>query len=530
MEKRYVSEERYKKVPRRASRKRTVKSSSNITVVKKSIQKKKKSNNKKYKMNKGKFVRFVFCFFLIILIAVVARAITRDKNEPFIPIFSNNVEENTESIDIAIYDNTSISTNNLVITELEEYIYPMLLRINSDYSLEYELISKVSKINNKEYEIDIDDKSGITAVDVKDTIDNIIKEKNKYYYKVENVDKIEIKSSNKLYITLKSEDEYFVYNLNLPIYKSIENYGLYNIDSSSNDNKLKLIRKDSVNNQYVKYINVIKVDNEESAIEMYKQDKIDAFFSSSSNVTKMLGKYEYDLKAYNNGEGIFLMFNPLSSKAKELYIRQIVAYSIDRESILNEVYSSNGKVIDLPYIYDEIKYKYDVYAADNLILSNGYKKNNLYYAKSGKNLTLTLLVNKDDEEKVSIAGKIKNDLLKVGVNVTVNKLSESQISSKKNTASYDLLLANVYINENPDINYLKDSMNLSSEITDKMNLVKSSDINNINTNILSLKTALSNEIGIYGIYSKSNYIVCKKGLEIFKNINYMNLFSGYFAK
>jgi len=530
MGKRYVSEERYKKVPRRASRKRSVKSNSNITVVKKNIQKKKKSNNKKYKMNKGKFVRFVFCFFLIILIAVVARIITRDDNEPYIPIFSNNIDENTESIDIAIYDNTSLSTNNLVITELEKYIYPMLLRINSDYSLEYELISNISKINNKEYEINIDDKSGITAIDVKDAIDNIIKEKSKYYYKVENVDKIEIKSSNKLYVTLKSEDEYFVYNLNLPVYKSVEGYGLYNIDTSSNDNKLKLIRKDNINNQYVKYINVIKVENEEKAIEMYKQEKIDAFFSSSSNVAKMLGKYEYDLKAYNNGEGIFLMFNPLSDKAKELYIRQIIAYSIDRESILSEVYNSNGKVIDLPYIYDEEKYKYDVYAADNLLLSNGYKKNNLYYSKSGKNLTLTLLVNKDDEEKISVANKIKNDLLKVGVNITVNKLSEKQISSKKNTAAYDLLLANVYINENPNINYLEDSMNLSGEITDKMNLIKSSDVSNIDNNVLSLKTVLSDNISIYGIYSKSSYIVCKKGLEIFKNINYMNLFSGYFAE
>ena len=291
---------------------------------------------------------------------------------------------------------------------------------------------------------------------------------------------------------------------------------------------LKLVRKDNVSKEYVKYINIIKVASEDTAISMYKQGNLDVFFSSTTNVTKMLGKYEYDIKAYNSGESIFLMFNTKSSIINEKYIRQIVAYSIDRENILSEVQNMNGKVIDLPYVNDEIKYKYDVYAADNLLLSNGYKKNKLYYAKSGRNLTLKLLVNEADEEKVNIANKIKNDLLKVGVNVTINKASENQILNIKNTNDYDILLASIYINENPNINYIKDSLIISSEINDKMRLVKESEYNGINKHISDLKTTLSDNISIYGIYSKSNYIVCRKNLEIFKNINYMNLFSEYF--
>ncbi len=532
MERRYISEERYKKVSRKASRKRTVKriSNSKSSLKNKNIQMKKKSNNKKYKVNKNKFVRFVFCFLLIVVIAVIARAITREEHEPFILIFSNNVEENTESIDIAIYDSVNINTNNFVITELEQYIYPMLLRINSDYSLGFEIISNISKINNKEYEIDINEKSGINTVDVKDRIDSIINEKNKYYSKVQNIDKVEIKSENKLYITLKTEDEYFIYNLNIPIYKSVGNYGLYNIDNSSNENMLKLVRKDNVSKEYVKYINIIKVASEDTAISMYKQGSLDVFFSTTTNVAKMLGKYEYDIKAYNSGESIFLIFNPKSSIINEKYIRQIVAYSIDRENILSEVQSSNGKVIDLPYINDEIKYKYDVYAADNLLLSNGYKKNKLYYAKAGKNLTLKLLVNEADEKKVNIANKIKNDLLKVGVNVTINKASEKQILNIKSTNDYDMLLASIYINENPNINYLKDSLIISSDINDKMRMIKDSEYNGINQHISDLKTTLSDNISMYGIYSKSNYVVCRKNLEVFKNINYMNLFSEYFNK
>ena len=480
-------------------------------------------------MKAGKFVRFLFCSILLVVIAAVARFVTMKENEPFIPTFTNSeIKENTDSITIAIYDSVSIGTNNLVISELEKYIYPMLLRTGKDYTVKYELLSEVNKINSKEYELVLNEMAAVTAVDVKDSIDEIIRDKSKYYYKVENVDSVEVKSSNIIKINLKSDDDYYIYNLDFPIYKSDNNFGIYKVDGISNDSKLVLSRKDNVNKEYIKEINVIKVASEEEAIEMYKQEKIDVFFASSKNCIKLLGKYEYDIKSYNSGEGIFLMFNSASNMAKEKYIRQIVAYSVDRESILSEVSDGQGQVIDLPYIFDEQKYKYDVYAADNILLSNGYKKQNLYYTKSGKKLTLELLVNKEDEEKVSIANRIKNDLLKVGVNVNVSVFTENEIDKRKNAGSYDMILANIYVNENPNISYVYNSMPLSEEINNSTTQISNDNLDNISDNIKKLKTAISDNISIYGIYSKDNYVIYKKGLSLFKNINYMNLFSDYF--
>ena len=68
----------------------------------------------------------------------------------------------------------------------------------------------------------------------------------------------------------------------------------------------------------------------------------------------------------------------------------------------------------MPYIYDSIKYKYDVYAAENLLLTSGYKKINKVYSKIENRekitLALDLLVNKADAKKVSVANIIKNNL------------------------------------------------------------------------------------------------------------------------
>ncbi len=527
MEKRYINEERYRKTARTKNRRRSiVKSTRNINS--KNVQKNKKSNKKKYKVKTGKLVRFIFCLLILLVIAVFARVITRKENDPFIPVFFNNdIEENTQTVNIAVYTNANIGANNSIVTELEQYIYPMLLKINSNYEIKYEVVSSVNKINNKEYEIILDSGSDINSVEVKDTIDKIIAEKNKYYYKVENVDKVEIKSETELKITLKNEDEYFIYNLNIPIYKEVECYGIYKIKNNSND-KLELSRKESVNKQYIKNINIIKINSEEEATQKYKEGAIDVYFCSSTNSLKMLGKYEYDVKSYNNGEGIFLMFNPNSVMTREKYIRQIIAYSINREEIVSQVGNGTAEIIDLPYIYDDEKYKYDVYAAENIIRSNCYEKQGLYYMKHGKKFTLELIVNKDDEERNNIANKIKNDLLKVGIDVNIHKLSESDIRSKVSTGNYDILLASVYMNENPNINHVLNNIVVTENIANQMDTIKSDKLENLAGNLEKLKTCISDEIGIYGIYSKQTYVIYKKGLDIFKNINYVNLFGEYF--
>lgn len=40
-----------------------------------------------------------------------------------------------------------------------------------------------------------------------------------------------------------------------------------------------------------------------------------------------------------------------------------------------------SEVIDIPYIYSDIKYKYDLYAAENALLINGWKKTSGIYTK-----------------------------------------------------------------------------------------------------------------------------------------------------
>ena len=98
-----------------------------------------------------------------------------------------------------------------------------------------------------------------------------------------------------------------------------------------------------------------------------------------------------------------MFFNNKSEWLKNEEIRKVIAYSIDRDGIAKNTLNMTADIIDLPYIYDTVKYKYDIYAAENLLLSNGYKKVNKVYSKAGKQIELKLIVNKDDSEKINIA-------------------------------------------------------------------------------------------------------------------------------
>ena len=43
---------------------------------------------------------------------------------------------------------------------------------------------------------------------------------------------------------------------------------------------------------------------------------------------------------------------------------------------------------------------------------------------------------------------------KIGIRINVHKLSESEINTRVSSGEYDLVLSTVYINENPNIEYL----------------------------------------------------------------------------
>lgn len=537
MEKRYINESRYKKSATRKRRNSsTVKS--NMNTLNKTKVVKKKKIKKKVKKNKRvsqvKRLNTVICIILLVLIAIISRAILKDEGEPFITL-SFISQANEEIINIGVItegDISTINSNNVVINELNKYSKDMLLEVNEDYSITYRVLSDVTKISNKEYLLKNDEKSKVDSNDIKQTLENYSKDKSSIYYnKLSNITSIAVVDENLLNVKLKKDDPYFVYKLDVCLNSAKGKTNYVEADTSTGNQRI-YIRNESASKELPSKIVVNKYKDMYSAVDAYKNNEIDMFVTNSENVQNILGKHEYSIKSYRNGQNIFLFGNKNSKVYSKHEVRQAVIYSLNRDGIIKDILKSKGLKIDLPYIYDEVKYKYDVYAAENILLTNNYKKTKGVYSKKENGvkttLELNLIVNKADGQKVDIAERIKKNLEAGGIKVNIEKLSDSKIKSRIKSGDYDLLLASVNLNEIPDINFVRDNLIITDDVKVAMDSIDKATIQELPQKLNELKGIMSDEISAIGIYSDVSYLIYSKNIAYIQDVSYMNLFKDIF--
>lgn len=547
MDKKIIDLHRYKKISRSKLKKK-----SKIKQNKKYYKENKSKNNinKKngYSDNKylktrknsnvlNKFFKVaVFCFVLV-TVAVLSKSLIYDNNNKYlVSVLSDKdekVDEELESnysfnIGISKLDTTDyLKSNNLVLNELAIKSKLSLVKINSDYKVEYYLAEKIEKLTDLTYKISLNPIYKISSDNVINSYNKIksVGEENIYYKNLQNIVSMEKIDEVSIKMTLLSHDPYLIYKLNFLV--DAENSKM--VEYSVGDKTDKSIS--FVKNNTKSTLGVIKLNsylNTDDMIVDFRNDKIDMFTASSDNIMQIIGKKEYNVKKYRDGETIFLLGNINSPYFKRKEVRQAIAYSINRDEIVKNVDMKFSEVIDIPYIYSDIKYKYDLYAAQNVLLVEGWKKVGGIYTKHDgyeyNKLELNLLVNEADEYKVKISNYIKEMVEKSGIRINILKLPEGELLEKISLGEYDLVLSTININENPDIEFLYSYINVNDIVNSAIESVKNSDIESIEQNLLNLKDTLSNEVACIGIMAKTTNVVYQKYIKGFETIKYFKIF------
>lgn len=112
-----------------------------------------------------------------------------------------------------------------------------------------------------------------------------------------------------------------------------------------------------------------------------------------------------------------------------------------------------------------------------------------------------------------------------GIAVDISLSSEEVIVSNIKKGSYDLVLADVNLNQVPSTSFLSEYMYMTDELTlayDKLS--KEKDINNIQNLFKEYIQILSEDVSAIGIYAKVGYVVTQKSLLDMSNISYMKIF------
>jgi len=543
-----INSHKYKKITRNDKEKKDKKSIKNIKTgrFKKStysyfnnssnIDKVKKSKNKKKRKNSIflTMIKAVGCIMIIVAIGYLSKYIVNLENNPILSVFKNNSKDIklVENYDFKIGINNLDNKNNILINELYKYSYSTLINIDEQYNITYNIAKKITKIDDLTYEIEIKDTSDISNVIY--TIEKLkSNNSNRYYKYLSNISSIVIKDDNTIKVTLNNPSAYIIYSLDFKIeQKEIntqkQNHNTNKYNFLDNANKISFVRNDEVTRDILKSLSFIDYSDSDNLVSDFRNTVVDMFLTSSEEDMRLIGKHEYSVKKYRDGETYFLFGNKNSKVFSLKEVRKAIAYSLNRNEIVKQISPNFTEVIDIPYIYSEIGYKYDIYGAENALVAESWNKYSGIYNKkingSSTNLELTLLVNSEDSIKVNIAENIKQMLGNTGIRINILKLTNSEIGEKVSKGEYDLILSTVYINNNPDISYLNDYININ-EVTDQaITKINTSSVDELGNNIQNLQKVISNEIACIGIAARNTNIVYQKYITGFEGISYMNVF------
>lgn len=477
-----------------------------------------------------KIIGLVAC---IALIAIISRIIVKKENEPVVQADFNTekkvslVQDYNFKIGMSKLDSTNyLSSKNIILNELVSSLSNRLISINKDYSINYIVAKSIKKVSNKQYFIELNPDYNVKVEDIKNTVNEIKSsgDKNIYYECINNIWSIDEQGKNEFSITLKQDDPYFVYNLTFPILNTGNNYP-YDIKNEGESSVLFTRKKSNSTLSTIQFTGYSDIDN---LIEDFKNGKIDMFTASSDSIMQLIGKYEYNVKKYRDGQNIFLLGNKDSKVFSQKEVRQALLYSLNREEIVKKINSTFSEVIDIPYIYSSIRYKYDIVGAKNILIQYGWKNekgmNKKTVGEEELTLELTLLVNEKDNTKVKIADMIKDMAENVGIRINIKKAKDAKLTELIKNKSYDIILADVYVNDKPDITYLEEYININDKVNSALNIVKQSSIEDLPKNIATLQDVISDEIACIGILARNTNVVYQKNINGFEDINYMKVF------
>lgn len=445
-----------------------------------------------------------------------------------------NLEPNYDlKIGLSSLDSTDVyKSTNLILNDLYKNISNSLIKVKNNYDITYQIAKKIEKISDTEYKVILNNEYKLNLNDIRYSIEKILSygQDNMYYDRISNIYSVDaLDRKNEISIKLKKADPYFVYYLDFPILDD-ENKINSGYEYTADENKVVLNRTERGQNENLKSISLNSYGAIKEIVDSFTSKEIDVFFATSNNDMQLIGKNDYNVKKYKDGETLFILGNKNSEIFSKNEIRSALMYSLNRDEIVKSSDNNFIEIIDLPFIYSSIKYKYDIVGAKNIMNSNGWEQNNSgIYEKNedGKyiNATMRLLVNSQDENKLNVANNIKSMAYNAGINIEIEALTAEEIAQKVDTSDFDIVLATVYLNETPNVEFIRSYLDINKATSQAFTQVEQSTVEDLPKNIQNLEFVLSDQVACIGIYARNINVVYQKYIYGFNNINYMSIFN-----
>lgn len=249
---------------------------------------------------------------------------------------------------------------------------------------------------------------------------------------------------------------------------------------------------------------------------------VSCYISRDENRERKIARSNVEIVDFPGNQVEFLGFNFEKEYLQSKPVRKAVAAAINNEKIINSCYGSSGMLNDNIYYpnYYGVESKGDAYpysekSAGGYLQKAGYEdddKDGNVEDIEGKELSLTMLIDGSNEERVRTAEIMEKNLENVGINITVTAAAsnESYLKALKGK-KWDLFLGGYRLDENIEIgdllsstsedNYTGFENNRIDRLVDRMNNGKS--VEEAEELFTKLKDALVDEIPYYCVLYKT---------------------------
>lgn len=451
--------------------------------------------------------KYIFAFVVIVLIGGAIYILYYSQN------INNEEEEETEEIlstegtQISIVDNLKmgiqsydtinpILTKNKEIVNIDKLIFEPLINITSDYHIEYCLAKEITKKDDVTYEIKVDtgikwqDGSSLISKDIEFTIEKIKQYDSIYHTNVAEIQSVETPDSETAILKLTRPIDFFEYNLDFPIVSSAyyinEDFansskipigtGMYKIASNDADN-IFLARNDRW--RYVKKsapktqsITIHKYNAVGEIFNSFKLGNTDIINTYMTNYSDYVGTMGYNKKEYVGRYYDFISFNCNDTILSDSNVRRAINHAIDKNSLVSTVFSNSKIASNSPLDYGSYLYNkdgelsYDQDEAKRILQSNDWVFTNNRWQKTidghVRKLIISLVVNQDNPERVSVANNIKYQLGEIGIEVNIAKVSTARYNEYLQDKNYQMILTGVTNSINPDLKYFYGENNIAN--------------------------------------------------------------------
>lgn len=319
------------------------------------------------------------------------------------------------------------------------------------------------------------DGSPLTADDVVYSFNRAKGSSSRYSTVLSTVTAAAVRDAKSVIFTLSKADPYAAHLLSFPIIKigtdelKTED-GVYLTPVGTGRYTLNAEQNGFVSNKNwhggkvnIERISLVNAPDDEALAHSVEIGAIDYYYTdlSDCNIIRMSG----ERVNINLNNLVFIGFNMNTGLFSSVYARQAVSSGIDRSVICEEGYYNNAIAATGVFnpVWDAVSGSQTIQNTANvkIAIENlgeiGYNKkdNEGYFLNSsGRQLSISLLVNKENTFRLNAANLIAKQLAAVGIKVQVRAVDYRTYLQLLSAGSFDMYIAETNITENMDVSEL----------------------------------------------------------------------------